>query len=179
MDRLVHHEMRSSLSALLAVVVGAVVVGLARGFPSTPIREETALFIAIVLGLLVLFTLLKATRIRWFSGVREWDAATAVDPETALPTQDFWHDEPVDPVLLLILLVPALFVALVWEPWMIAMPLWPTVEWAAQAALVAYWERRNGRQLWRGRVRSRPRELSYSSVSPPAPARTATDAPRA
>ncbi|MFI6929997.1 hypothetical protein [Streptomyces sp. NPDC050287] len=179
MDRLVHHELRSSLTALLAVVVGAVVVGLVRGLPSTRITDGTALFIAAVFGLLVLFTLLKATRITWFSGVPEWDAATPVDPETALPTQDFRHAKPVDPVLLLILLVPALFVALVWQPWMIVTPLWSAVEWAGQAALIACWERRNGRQLWRGRVQGRPGELSYSPVSPPAPTRTATDAPPA
>ncbi|NEC92240.1 hypothetical protein G3I71_42205 [Streptomyces sp. SID12501] len=177
MDRLVHHELRASLAALLAVVVSAVVVGLVRGFPSVRIGDRLASSIAALLAFWVLIELLKATRIKWFGEVRDFDAATPVDPETVLPIEDFWHDRPVGLGLLPMMLVPTLVLALFWEPWMCLMPLLWGLEMAAKAARVAHWERKNGRVLWRGRVVSQPWELSWSPVGPRTPARTATEAP--
>jgi hypothetical protein len=177
MDRLVHHELRACLAALLAVVVSAVVVGFVRGFPSVRISDMPVLAVAGVLAIWMLFTLLEVTRIKWFGEVRDFDAATPLAPETVLPTEDFWHDRPVAGHLLPLLLVPTLVGALFWEPWMFLTPLLWGLERAPKAARVAHWERKNGRVLWRGRVGSRPWELSYSQAGPRTPARTATDAP--
>ncbi|MFI1355247.1 hypothetical protein ACH4TV_17000 [Streptomyces sp. NPDC020898] len=175
MDRLLHHELRFSLTAVVAMVVSVVVVGPVRGFPSVNVSYLSTF--AGALALWVLLTLLRATRIPWFGEVRDFDAATPVDPETALPTEDFWHDRPVNLGFLPVLLVPALGLALAWEAWMCLMPLVWGLEVAAKAARVAHWERENGRVLWRGRVEGRPWELSYSPVGHGAPARTTTDAP--
>lgn len=176
MDRLVHHELRCSLAALVTVAINVVVVGVVRGFSSVSF-DGAARLVGGVLAVVVLFKLLKATPIKWFGEVRDFDAAAPVAPETALPTEDFWHDHPVNWQFMPVLLVPTLAVALIWEPWFAVMPLWMAVDWALQAALIVYWERKRGRVLWRGRVRSMPWELAYSPVSPPPPTRTATDAP--
>lgn len=179
MDRLVHHELRACLAALLVIVVNAVVVGLVRGFPSVRIDDRAALGIAGMLAIWALFTLLEGTRIEWFGEVRNYDAATPLAPDTVLPPENFWHDRPVATRLLPLILVPTLALALFWEPWMCLMPLVLCLERAAKAAQVAHWERRNGRVLWRGRVEGSPWELSYSPAGPPTPApgETATDAP--
>jgi hypothetical protein len=177
MDRLMHHELRASLTALLAVVVSAVVAGLVRGFPAVSISDRTALAVAGLLAMWVLFTLLENTRIPWFGEVRRFDAATVLAPETVLPSEDFWHDQPVSLRLLPVILVPTLGMALFVGPWMSLMPLMVGLEWAAKAARIAHWERKNGRVLWRGRVRGMPWELSSSLVGPRTPARTATGAP--
>jgi hypothetical protein len=177
MGRLVHHELRASLTALLAFVVSAVVVALVREFPPVRTDGRFALHIAGWLALWVLFTLLKATRIKWLGEVRDFDAATPVDPETVLPTEEFWPSRPIIWGFLPVLLVPTLVMALAWEPWVVLILLWLALDWTAKAARIVHWERKNRYVLWRGGVRSRPWELSYSPVRPPAPARTATDAP--
>ncbi|WP_371661088.1 hypothetical protein [Streptomyces sp. NBC_00280] len=179
MDRLVHHELRAFLTALLAVAVSAVVVGLVRGFPAVRISDRSAQTLAGFLAIWALFTFLENTRIKWFGEVRDFDAATPLAPETVLPTEDFWHDRPVQPGFLLVLVVPTLGMAFFMGSWMCLAPLVVGLGWAAKAARVAHWERKNGRVLWRGRVGSRPWELSCSQAGPRTPARTATDAPPA
>ncbi|MFI6011561.1 hypothetical protein ACIBAG_22575 [Streptomyces sp. NPDC051243] len=176
MDRLVHHELRAALAALLAFVICAVAVAVVRGIPTAPFGRA-ALYLGGLVALLAVFTLLEATRIKGVSEVRYFDAAVPVDPERALPPEDFWHDQPVSRRMFWFILVPTLPVALLWEPWVIVFPLGSALSWAGKAALVAHWERRHGRLLWRGHIASRPWELSYSPLSPPPPARTATDAP--
>lgn len=176
MDRLMHHELRASLAALLAAVVSAVVAGLVRGFPAVSVSDRTALAIAGMLAIWVLFTLLENTRIKWFGEVRGFDTAAPLAPETVLPAADFWHDRPVRLGLLPVILVPTLGMAFFVGPWMSLMPLMVCLEWAAKAARIAHWERQSSRVLWRGRVGSRPWELSWSPA-PLTPARTATDVP--
>lgn len=179
MDRLVHHELRASLAALLAFVISAVAVAVVRGIPTVPRAGRAVLYVGGFLAILVVYTLLKATRVKGLSEVREFEAAVPADPDRALPAEDFWHDRPVSPRMFWLILVPTLAVTLLWEPWFLLFPLGSALDWAGQAALVARWERRHGRVLWRGHVGSRPWELSYSPLSPPPPARTATGAPPA
>ncbi|GAP53356.1 hypothetical protein [Streptomyces azureus] len=173
MDRLVHHELRAVVSALAATAVALTTVGLVRGFspPSEPGR--LGLYVAAVLASIVVWTLLKATRIKWFSEVRDFEKAVPVEETgTVLPTERFLHDQPFSPRLFVLYLLFAVPLSL-WEPWAATLLLWSALDWLGQAALVARWERRHGLLLWRGHVESRPWELS---VSRRPPTRTATGA---
>ncbi|WKX11800.1 hypothetical protein [Streptomyces sp. NL15-2K] len=66
-------------------------------------------------------------------------------------------------------------VLMFWEPWVVLVPLGSALDWLGQAAVAAHWEHGHGKVVWRGRVHSRPWELS---VSRRPPIRTATDALR-
>ncbi|MFF5520798.1 hypothetical protein [Streptomyces coeruleorubidus] len=171
MDRLVHHELRAVLSVCSALAVALTVLGLVRGF-SAP-DSALAKYVGVLLALLVVWTLLKATRIKWISHVRDFEKAVPVeDVDVVLPTDRFLRDHPFSPGLFGMYLVFALPVAF-WDPWALGVLLWSPLDWLGQAALVARWERRNGLLLWRGHVGSRPWELS---VSRRPPTRTATGA---
>ncbi|MDQ1016961.1 hypothetical protein [Streptomyces afghaniensis] len=173
MDRLVHHELRAVVSVLAATAVALTTAGLVRGFspPSDPGR--LGLCVAAVLASVVVWTLLKATRITWFSEVRDFEKAPPVEEAgPVLPAERFLRDRPFSPRLFVLYLLFAVPLSL-WEPWAALLPLWSALDWLGQAALAAHWERRHGLLLWRGRVASRPWELS---VSRRPPTRTATGA---
>jgi hypothetical protein len=179
MDRYVHHELRSAAAALIAAAVTAAVAGGFRGFP--PVRLPWW-WPAGSLAYVVLYPLLQASRIKGVSRVRDFDAAVPLAPDTPLPTAPLRRDTPVSWGFLPVLLVPTLPLALFVSAWFAATPLWMAVDWASRAAVCAYWERKNGRLIWRGHIGSKPWELSYSLVpplSPSPPTRTATDAPPA
>jgi hypothetical protein len=171
MDRYVHHQLRAVVSILAAAAVAAAVVGVVRGFP--PPKMNGLLLAALLLVLVVVSTLLKATRIKWVSEVRDFEAAVPLeDTDVVLPTNRFLRDQPFSPKLFVLYLVST--VLMFWEPWVVLIPLGSALDWLGQAAVAARWERRHGKVVWRGRVRSSPWELS---VSPRPPTRTATDAP--
>ncbi|WP_461063283.1 hypothetical protein [Streptomyces pseudoechinosporeus] len=173
MDRYVHHELRSAF-AVLAVAACLAVTGIVRGFP--PLKADW-LWILVVLPLgIAVFTLLKASRLKGVSEVRNFEAAVRVeDTDVVLPTKDFLHNQPVNLGLFaffLVFLLPMSF----WEPWVIVVPVGWALDWLGKAALAAYWERRHGLLVWRGPVPGHPGNLL---VSPRQPTRTATDAPPA
>lgn len=173
MDRLLHHELRAVVSILAATAVALTTAGLVRGFslPSEPGR--LGLYGAAVLAYFAVWTLLKATRIKWFSEVLDFEKAAPVEETGAVPpAQGFLRDQPFSPRLFVLYLLFAVPLCL-WEPWAALLSLWWAVDWLGKAAVVARWERRHGMLLWRGHVDSRPWELS---VSRRPPTRTATDA---
>ncbi len=162
MDRLVHHEVRAVLSVLAALAVALTVLGLVRGFSAPDRPGALALYVGALLALLIVWTLLKATRIKWLGHVREFEKAVPTeDLDVVVPTDRFQRDRPFSPGLFGLYLVFALPVSF-WEPWALGVLLWSPLEWLGQAALVAHWERRNGLLLWRGHVGGRPWELSVS-----------------
>ncbi|MEU0727957.1 hypothetical protein [Streptomyces sp. NPDC006140] len=172
-DRLVHHELRAVLSVFAALAVALTALGLVRGFSAPDRPGALAGYFGALLALLVLWTLLKATRIKWFSHVRDFEKAVPVeDLDVVLPADRFLRDQPISPGLFGMYLVLALPLSF-WEPWTLGVLLWSALDWLGQAALVAHWERRNGLLLWRGHVGGRPWELS---VSRRPPTRTATGA---
>ncbi|WKX11801.1 hypothetical protein [Streptomyces sp. NL15-2K] len=77
MDRYVHHQLRAVVSILAAAAVAAAVVGVVRGFP--PPKMNGLLLVALLLAFVVVSTLLKATRIKWVSEVRDFEAAVPVE----------------------------------------------------------------------------------------------------
>ncbi|MFJ8462970.1 hypothetical protein [Streptomyces swartbergensis] len=173
MDRLLHHELRAVFSVLAVVAVSVTAAGLAHGFvPPEP--GKVALYLAGLLAFAAVWTLLKGTRLRGVSWIRDYDRAVPVeDTGVVVPAgaslRDGWFNWPVLVLFLLFVLPISVF----WEPWVIGIALWSALDWLGQAALVAHWERRNGLLLWRGHVASRPWELS---VSRRPPTRTATGA---
>jgi hypothetical protein len=172
-DRLVHHELRAVVSVLAAAAVALTAVGLARGFspPSEPGR--LGLYAAAVVASMVVWTLLKATRIKWFSEVRDFEKAVRLDgTDPALTAKRFLRDRPFSPRMFVLYTLFAVPLAL-WEPWTAVICLWSALDWLGQAAVAAHWERRHGLLLWRGPVGGRPWELS---VSRRPPTRTATGA---
>ncbi|MFF5963965.1 hypothetical protein ACFY64_09485 [Streptomyces collinus] len=172
-DRLVHHELRAVLSVCAALAVALTALGLVRGISAPDRPGALALYFGALLALLVVWTLLKATRLKWISHVRDFEKAVPVeDLDVALPTGRFLRDQPFSLRLFVLYLVLALPLAF-WEPWTLALLLWSALDWLGQAALSAHWERRTGLLLWRGHVGSRPWELS---VSRRPPTRTATGA---
>jgi hypothetical protein len=174
MDRYVHHELRGSLTALLAFVGSAVPAGAIHGFP--PVRIAWWWPVG-GLAYLALSVLVQGSRLKGFSRVRDFEAAIPLDAGRPLPPEPFRRDSPVSFTLLPVILVPTLALALFVSSWFALMPVALALEWLGQAAVCARWERRNGRRIWRGHVGSRPWELSYSLVSPAPPTRTATGAP--
>ncbi|MET9680258.1 hypothetical protein [Streptomyces coeruleorubidus] len=173
MDRLVHHELRAVVSVLAATAVTLTTVGLVRGFSAPPEPGRLGLYTAAVLAWIVVWTLLKATRIKWFSEVREFEKAVRLDgTDPALATERFLRDRPFSPRMFVLYTLFAVPLAL-WEPLTAVIPLWSAVDWLGQAAVAARWERKHGLLLWRGHVDSRPWELS---VSRRPPTRTASGA---
>ncbi|MFC8140428.1 hypothetical protein ACFUKV_01455 [Streptomyces paradoxus] len=173
MDRLVHHELRAVVSVLAATAVALTTVGLVRGFSAPSEPGRLGLYAGGVLAFLLLWTLLKATRLKWVGEVRDFEEATPVEGTgRPLPTERFLRDQPFSPRLCVLYLLFTVPLSL-WEPWAAVLPLWSALDWLGQAAIAAHWERRNGLVLWRGRVESRPWELS---VSRRPPTRTATGA---
>jgi hypothetical protein len=162
MDRLLHHELRAVLSAFAALALALTALGLVRGFSAPERPGALALYLGGLLALLVVWTLLKSTRIKWFGQVRDFERAVPSEgAEGTPPTDRSLRDRPFALRLFVPFLVLGLGTAL-WEPWALGVLFWPALDWAGQAALVAHWERRNGLLLWRGRVGSRPWELSVS-----------------
>ncbi|MET9526340.1 hypothetical protein [Streptomyces coeruleorubidus] len=173
MDRLVHHELRAVVSVLAAMAVALTTVGLVHGFSAPSEPGRLGLYVAAVLAWIVVWTLLKATRIKWFSEVRDFEKAVPVEESGAvLPTERFLRDQPFSPRLFVLYLLFAVPLSL-WEPLAALLPLWSALDWLGKAAVVAHWERGHGLLLWRGHVASRPWELS---VSRRPPTRTATGA---
>ncbi|WP_338782574.1 hypothetical protein [Streptomyces sp. DG1A-41] len=73
-------------------------MGPVRGFspPSEPGR--LGLYAAAVLASIVVWTLLKATRIKWFGEVRDFEKAVRLDgTDPALATERFLRDRPFSP----------------------------------------------------------------------------------
>ncbi|MFJ8532972.1 hypothetical protein [Streptomyces sp. NPDC093591] len=172
MDRYVHHQLRAVVSILAAGAVAATAAGVVRGF--SPPKAEGLRFAAILFALLLVSTLLKATRIKGFSDVRHFEAAVPLDDTAVvLPTDGFLRDQPFSRKLFVLYLMLTLPVSVFWEPWIVLLPLGSALDWLGQAAVAVHWERRHGRTVWRGHVGSRPWELSVSSRPP---TRTATGA---
>jgi hypothetical protein len=73
MNRYVHHQLRAVVSILAAGAVAATVADVVRGF--SPPSTGGPRFVAILFALLLVSTLLKATRIKGFSDVRHFEAA--------------------------------------------------------------------------------------------------------
>ncbi|MFE6523866.1 hypothetical protein [Streptomyces sp. NPDC057794] len=176
MDRLLHHELRAVLSVCAALALALAVRGLHRGFSAPDRPGALALCLGGLLAFLVGWTLLKATGLKWFSHVRDFEKAVPVeDTGGALPTGRFLRDRPFSLRLFGLYLALALPLAH-WEPVALGVLLWSALDWTGQAAVTAHWERRNGLLLWRGRAGDRPWELS---VSPRPATRTASGAPPA
>ncbi|WP_031477490.1 hypothetical protein [Streptomyces bicolor] len=173
MDRLLHHELRAAFSVLASTAVSVTVAFLVRGFPS--VEPRTLGFFALLLAWLVVWNLLKMTRIKGFSEVRRFEKAVSVeDTRAVLPAHASLRDSWFSRGLFFRYFVPTLPVAVFWWPWVAVFPLMSALDWLGEAATVARWERGNGLLLWRGHVESRPWELS---VSRRRPTRTASDAP--
>lgn len=174
MDRYVHHQLRAVVSILAAGAVAAAVAALVRGF--SPPKTDGLRFVAILFALLLVSTLLKATRVKGFSDVRHFEAAVPLDDTVVLPTDGFLRDQPFSRKLFVLYLVLTLPASVFWEPWIVLLPLGSALDWLGQAVVALHWERGHGRVVWRGHVGSRPWELSVSSRPP---TRTATGAPPA
>ncbi|MGW0496472.1 hypothetical protein ACWD0Z_13850 [Streptomyces sp. NPDC003007] len=172
-DRLVHHELRAAVSVLAATAVALTTVGLVEGFSAPSEPGRLGLYIGGVLAFLLLWTLVKATGLKWIGAVRDFEKAVRLEgTDPALPTARFLRDKPFSPRLFVLCLLFTVPLSL-WEPWTAVLPLWSAVDWLGQAAVAAHWERGHGMLVWRGRVESRPWELS---VSRRPPTRTATGA---
>ncbi|MEV7080770.1 hypothetical protein AB0N88_19890 [Streptomyces sp. NPDC093516] len=63
MDRLLHHELRAALSAFAALALALTALGLVRGFSVLARPGALALYLDGLPALLVVWTLLKATRV--------------------------------------------------------------------------------------------------------------------
>ncbi|MDN0195170.1 hypothetical protein [Streptomyces sp. S.PNR 29] len=176
MVRYVHDELRDVFSALAASAVNVAVMVSVRGF--SPVRPSgLALLAGLALAFLAVYTLLRSSRLKWFSGVKQFEAAVPVeDTDAALPTGDSLRRHPIGLRLFAACVAMTLPLALLWDSWMAVFPLWPALAWLGRAVVCARWERRHGRLVWRGHLPEEPWELS---VSRRPPTRTATDAPPA
>jgi hypothetical protein len=173
MDRLVHHEIRAANSTLLAGTVTLAVTAVVQGFPAA---DWDWRFVGATAGFLVLWTLLRATRVKGLGSHREFEKAVPLEENGRVPPADvpLRRDHPVSGRLLFLYVVLTLPVALLWEPWVTVVCPGSAIAWLGDAAVAAHWERRHGLVLWRGHVRGSPWELS---VSPRPATRTATGAP--
>jgi hypothetical protein len=167
--RYVHHQLVVITTAVCACAVSAPVSFGVHG--ELPVVDDTVwTFVLILLGCHVFYGLLQASRLKWFSEVRDFETAVLLeDPEAVLPA-DYsvrrllvhWGFFGVD-------LVPWLAMGLAVNPWLSLIPLAMVPDRLIQAAIAVRWERKHGVLLWRGHVPSRPWELSYSRVRPTRP----------
>ncbi|MFD3519901.1 hypothetical protein [Streptomyces sp. NPDC058653] len=164
MDRLLHHELRGAFAALAATAVVVPVV--------LAVREPPGPGAAALAATACAFALLRTVPgflrvLPWLTDVRMYDEALPLpEPLPALPATRLRKQSPFNGLMFLILLVPSLVLALVWHPLIGFMPLLPATDWLGRAALIADWERRNGRILWRGRNADEPWALSTSPRLP-------------
>lgn len=158
MDRYVHHELRSVYTASAALAISVAVTAGVRGALMTAFGLGR--FLLCMVGFTVVHTLLGATRLKWVGEIGDYEAAVPLEaaPENAVSLRR----RPLNWWLLTAMLVPTVVFAIAWEPWIALLPLWWVLAWSGQAWLVADWERRHGRVLWRGHDEDAPWRLSYS-----------------
>ncbi|MER6688162.1 hypothetical protein [Streptomyces minutiscleroticus] len=170
MERYVSWQLRTVFTMLAVAVVGTAVTAAVRGLP--PVSAGGGMFVAVVVALQVLrlLRLLLPVRQSWL--VRKLDDAAALPDKSPVDDGSALRRRPVLPDMFLSFLVIFLAPALLWWPWWCAVvPFWLTVDWLGEAVLIALWERRSGKNLWRGKNSA---DL-YVTPRPPTPA--ATDAP--
>jgi hypothetical protein len=154
-----------------------------RGLSSWP--EAWWSSMAVIAGVLVLWIPLRASRLKWFSMVRELETAEPREVPYGTWSTDHWsllrttHPGILRAmyVLYISLMVPVLAVSILWEPYLVGVQLWLALDWTGRGLVAARWERRQGVLLWLGRKGRAPSEYYYTPVSPRPPTRTATDAP--
>lgn len=172
MDRKLYHETRSTGTALAAAAVCVVVTSAVHGIPPLP-GWDTRRFLWALLGFLALWALGEsALEVRRFGRAAPLADGVELPPDTPLRGRLFLPG--LFPVLALTSLVPAL----VWEPWFAVLPLTWVVDWGLQAVVIAVWERRTGRLLWRRSTMGNV-GLVTSPVSGRPPTRSATGGPPA
>lgn len=155
MDRYVHHELRSVITASAVVAVCVPITVSVHGGPVG--STGVPLFVAALIAFVTLFTLAQATRIKWIGRVPDFESAVALEEP---PAESSLLRRPVNPWLFAVMGAGTLGTALAWDPMAALFPLWLALAWLGQAGLAADWERRNGRTLWRGHDPDRPWLLS-------------------
>ncbi|MEV0170723.1 hypothetical protein AB0I00_06290 [Streptomyces sp. NPDC050803] len=168
MDRHVHHELRSAITALTVAAICAPLTVNVHGTLFGP--GGLHLFLAGLIGFPVLLTLLQATRIKWIGEIGDFETAVAL-PEP--PAEKSLLRHPLNPWLFAMMTPVTLGLAFAWEPATALLPLWPALAWLGRAWLAAEWERRHHKTLWRGHNPEKPWRLS---LTPRPLTRTATDA---
>jgi len=177
MIRYVHHQLMGVAMAVCACLVSAPVAFGVRGIPAV-VDDGVWMGILLVLGGNVLFGMLEASRLKWFSEVRTFEEAVPLDDlETPRSADYSLRHNLVNKGFLAVLLVLALVMGLTLSPWLSLTPLWMFLDWLIRAGIAARWEKKHAVLLWRGHVPGSPWELSYSPVRPSPPTRTATDTP--
>jgi len=162
MVRYVDHQLRSVFSALAAALVSWAGYCAVRGIPEFRTSQAASGF-GMLLAFVLLWTLLKASRIKHVSEVRAFEAAVPLpDPDTEPPPTGSLRRHPLYPPLFVGLAVFTLAISLFWEPTCAIVPLWLTLDWLGETALGVIRERRHGRRLWRGHQPDAPYRLSYS-----------------
>lgn len=173
MVRYVHHELMAAVALLVAIAVG---VAMAVGVQDSELRAEAVGEMAVIgLAYIVLAALMRSSRLKWVGEVREFEAAvpvTGADPVSRSRTLR-------KALRFSLFLVPSVVLGLLEVSWALVIALVIALDWLTKAAVGARWERRNRRQLWRGENPDDPWRLSYTTLTGPAPTRTATDAPPA
>lgn len=127
-----------------------------------------------------IFIPLRTSRIMGLSLVRLFDEAVPrEDPRGILPTNVRLFRRPLRPFVALALVQVAVILptSLLWEPHLIAGPMWVALDWTSKAIVAGHWERRHDVMLWQGHDRNHPERFSYTPFNPTPPTRTATDAP--
>src|SRR5207249_1182 len=113
------------------------------------------------LGFLVLSTLARASRLKQFGQVREFEAAAL------LPDSDGRrHRTALAPRMLGLMLLPALCVFVLRDIAVVVVPLMMGLDWLGKAVAGAGWERMNGRRLWLATDPDEPSALRCTTVSP-------------
>ncbi|MFC8514211.1 hypothetical protein [Streptomyces sp. NPDC057257] len=174
MHRYVYHELAAGVTWLAGALIGWTVAVLVRGMP---VGGDTVVkAIAYTAGCLAVLTLLHVSGIRWISGIRDLRAAAPLPSDVRPPRRDSFRVLLLPPYVILFL-APGPLTYFWPEDSLIAFLL--PMDWLARSAAAVWWEHRTGRRVWRGCRHQEPWWLTYSSVRPPAPARTASDAPPA
>ncbi|MFI8190730.1 hypothetical protein ACIF8T_18280 [Streptomyces sp. NPDC085946] len=170
MYRQSHHEVKAAGTALAAAAVDTAVTSAVRGLPPVSVEEAGRGLLTLlgVMALTVVFELVFVTR--------DYRAAIPLAEDTELPPDEPLHRRLVSPNALPVLVLVTLVPALAWEPRFALLPLAMAASWAADASVVRFWERRNGRLVWRD-VPLSGASYATSPVSRRPPARTASGAP--
>ncbi len=172
MDRSLYHETRSTGAALAATAVCALAGGAVHGFEPLP-AGDVRRFSVWLLGLVVLSVLVELV-----VDVRRFRKAVPLADDAGPPPDEPLRGRLFLPGLFAFMALPTLVAALVWGPWLALLPLASAAQWGAQALVIAVWERRNGRLLWRKPTMGDV-GLATSPLSPRPPTRTANGAPPA
>ncbi|GHD53580.1 hypothetical protein [Streptomyces galbus] len=142
MYRQLHHEISAVGSALVATAVNMAVMAAVRGW-SPASAGQPVKYLAWLLAMVAVLTVVEGV-----TETRVYRTAAPL-PEDVQPPADPVGRHLVRPGILCALILTSLVPALVWEPAFTLLPLGLAVAWVPDIVVVALWERRHGRLVWR------------------------------